>query len=210
MAGAAGCHPDSQAAAMATHRLSVEPTAEDEDMTAGEWGGSGGGSRPKTLTTGTSPSSMRRSVRIPSSHQLAVETPVLTWGFVIRCVRPEGLTPPSISGAFALLRALWGDRAAPSWIGSPLKVLVDGHFTASWSWGESNPPVPSGVRPAHRLSPQRTAHFRVSWGGQQRPGMTCTSRPFAAPAALCPPSARAVASGCRNVSWVRPPARSGA
>jgi hypothetical protein len=87
------------------------------------------------------------------------------------------------------------------------KPLVNGHFRARWSWGESNPLVPSHVRPAHSPSPQRTAHFRVTGSGQQRPRVTCSSRPFAAPAALFPPRGRAGSrhrrSGASVVSAVR-------
>jgi hypothetical protein len=58
------------------------------------------------LTTHRSRSSMLRSVRIPCSYQLVAETDCLTWDLLIRPVRPEGLTPPSVFGAFALLRAV--------------------------------------------------------------------------------------------------------
>jgi hypothetical protein len=48
---------------------------------------------------------MQRSVLIPSSNEMATKTPARTWHFLIGCVRPEGLMPPSIFSAFALLGA---------------------------------------------------------------------------------------------------------
>ena len=53
-----------------------------------------------------STSSVLCSVRIPSSYQMAGEIPRLTWDFLIRCVRPKDLAPPSISDAFPLLSAV--------------------------------------------------------------------------------------------------------
>jgi hypothetical protein len=97
-------------------------------------------------------------------------TVALTWAFggctgaVARPFRPapDGIAP--------------GQRPAPVMVldSHPHKTPGRWAFRASWSWRDSNPPVPSGVRPAHGLSAQRTAHFRVSWSGQQRPGMTCS------------------------------------
>ena len=76
-----------------------------------------------------------------------------------RCPRPSPSAKPLVSGLME-----WpGESAALALVA---KHLVDACFRARWSWGESNPPVPSGVRPAHGLSAQRTGHFRVSWRGQ--------------------------------------------
>jgi hypothetical protein len=126
-----------------------------------------------------------------------------------------GRAPPCVMSAKPLVSGPAGVvRGNPPPSSNSAKHLVDRCFRAQWSWGESNPPVPPGVRPAHAPSAQRTVRFRVSWSGEQRPRMTCSSRPFAAPAALFPPRGRAGSrrrrSGASVVSAVRlaAPARS--
>jgi hypothetical protein len=103
MAGAVGYHPRVERPPWRCIDLSSR--LRRRDMKHGRGDRERKGVRLKTMTTHWCPWSMLRSVRIPSSYQLVAETPCLTWDFLIRPVRPEGLTPPSIFGAFALVQS---------------------------------------------------------------------------------------------------------
>jgi hypothetical protein len=82
---------------------------------------------------------MLRSVRIPSLYKFATRTCGASCDFSTACVRPEGLSPPSISGAFALIRAVARRPDDDPSKSSSAKPLVDGSFGRGGAGGNRTP-----------------------------------------------------------------------